>query len=308
MVADPMARISEEQLATWTSQASNAEQDRYDWTRRQIRDALQSYAPLSDCSYTVYAKGSYPNFTNVVRDSDVDIAVEMTHPQRYSFVHGAKDMRMENFGVEPYHGPHELAAFKNTVEAALRAHFPASSVSRGDKALKVRESSRGLAADVVPCQTLYEYYRADGSRLKGILLLSDSEPDKRIENYPKQHLDQGVAKNDVTLKRYKRVVRILKNLENRMVKEGVIAEVPSFLIESAVFNVPAGYFTNYDNWTDRVQAALAHIYDGTMTDDCVGNDSWMEANNVKFLFHATQNWRRLDAFQFASKAYDHMGF
>jgi len=31
-------------------------------------------------SLDVYAKGSYPNFTNVVRDSDVDIAAELTGP------------------------------------------------------------------------------------------------------------------------------------------------------------------------------------------------------------------------------------
>jgi hypothetical protein len=303
-----MQRISEQTLADWTGRASDAEQDRYDWTRRQIREALAASGALSSWSFDVYAKGSYPNFTNVVRDSDVDIAAELTNPARNQFSHGAEGMSIGDFGLTPYTGTHDLAGFKNEVEAALRSHFPAGSVTRGDKAIHVRESSRGLAADVVPCQTHYQYINRQGTRRKGILLRNDANPLQHIVNYPKQHYDEGIAKNDATSRRYKRVVRILKRLENKMVDESLIDPVPSFLIESAVWNVPNPGFTGPDSWTGRVRNALAHIFNGTRTDDCVSSTDWMEANNIKFLFHSSQNWTWQQAHTFASRAWDRIGF
>jgi hypothetical protein len=302
-----MQRISEQTLADWTGPASDAEQDRYDWTRRQIREALTASVALSSWAFDVYAKGSYPNYTNVVRDSDVDIAAELTNPQRYEFSHGAEGMSMEDFNVTRYTGTHDLAGFKNEVEVALRAHFPAGSVTRGNKAIHVRESSRGLAADVVPCQTHYQYINRQGTRRKGILLRNDTNPSQRIVNYPQPHYDEGLSKNDATSRRYKRVVRILKRLENKMVDENIIEPVPSFLIESAVWNVPNRYFTGPDTWTARVRGALAHIFNGTMTDDCVSSDDWLEANNIKYLFHSSQNWTWQQAHTFAGRAWDRIG-
>jgi uncharacterized protein YyaL (SSP411 family) len=65
-------------FSDWTGRASDAEQSRYEWTRNQIDEALRGSARLTTYSFNVYAKGSYPNFTNVVRDSDVDVAAELT--------------------------------------------------------------------------------------------------------------------------------------------------------------------------------------------------------------------------------------
>jgi hypothetical protein len=60
----------------------------------------------------------------------------------------------------------------------------------------------------------------------------------KLANYPQQHLDQGVDKNDRCSRRYKRVVRIVKRLENEMVEHSVIGIVPSFFMESLVWNCP----------------------------------------------------------------------
>jgi hypothetical protein len=301
-----MQRIPEDRLANWTGRASDAEQDRYEWTCRQIREALKGSASLSAWDFELYPKGSYPNFTNVVRDSDVDIAAELTNPIQNTFSHGAEGMSIRDFGLTPYTGTHDLASFKDHVEAALRAHFPTGAVTRGNKAIHVRESSRGLAADVVPCQTHYQYINRQGSRRKGILLRNDANPSQHIVNYPQQHYDEGVTKNDRTSRRYKRVVRILKRLENQMVDEGLIDAVPSFLIESAVWNVPNAAF-DASTWTGRVRSALAHIFNGTLSSDCVASDDWMEANNIKYLFHSSQSWTWQQAHTFAGRAWDRIG-
>lgn len=302
-----MQRISEHTLAGWIGRASDAEQNRYEWTRTQIRTALDKSTALSAWSFDVYPKGSYPNFTNVVRDSDVDIAAELTGLARYSFAHGAAGMSMEDFGLSRYTGSYGLARFKDDVEAALVDHFPAGAVKRGKKAIHIRESSQGLAADVVPCEQHFEYISGEGRRRQGILLRNDANASQHLVNYPQQHYDQGVAKNDVTSRRFKRVVRILKRLENQMVDEGLIAPVPSFLIESAVWNVPNRSFTHPDTWTGRVRGALAHIFNGTMTSECEASSAWKEVNNIKFLFHVAQSWTWQQAHQFADAAWNRIG-
>jgi len=298
------ARDWESTFSDWTGRASDAEQRRYEWTRNAISDALRNYAPLANYSFDVYAKGSYPDFTNVVRDSDVDVATELTELYRNDYIGAAEGLNLQAVGGTPYTGGYELPAFKDDVEAALILKFGPAAVDRGKKAIHIRESRQGLAADVVPCVT-HKTWTSRFTCNRGIALLNDAAPWQDIVNYPKQHLERSTAKNDRTYRRYKRVVRILKRLENEMVKQGVIEEVPSFLIASATWNVPDGYFTGSPTWTGRVQNVLAHIYNGT--GDCVCSEEWLEANGIKYLFHPDQNWTHQQAREFAARAWDYVG-
>jgi hypothetical protein len=141
----------------------------------------------------------------------------------------------------------------------------------------------------------------------GIKLRNDAHPQEEIHNYPKQHLDEGTKKNDATSRRYKRDVRILKRLENEMVDKAVIDIVPSFLIESSVYNVPNRSF-NAGTWTGRVENALTHIFNGTKTDDCVASMDWLEVNRCKYLFANGQNWSHETANAFALQAWRYVGF
>lgn len=209
-----------------TERASNAEQTRYNNTRDAINDALRGSPRLSGYSFDVYAKGSYPAFTNVVRDSDVDVAAELTSFYGNEFIHEAKDLTIDDVGT-PYKGDATLPGFKDDVEKALIAAFGSGAVNRGNKAIHIRESSRSLKADVVPCVTHKTWVSRREARV-GIKLRNDARPLQEIHNYPKQHLDEGTAKNDATSRRYKRVVRILKRLENEMVDKGLIDLVPRF--------------------------------------------------------------------------------
>jgi hypothetical protein len=302
-----MARDWESTFSDWTGRASDSEQDRYDRTCRAIGDALRNYEPLSQYSFTVYPKGSYPNFTNVVRDSDVDIAAELTELYNNDFIGAAEGLTLQKLGRTVYTGSYDLPDFKDDVERALIRHFGDSAVDRGKKAIHIRESRGSLKADVVPCVT-HRTWTTRTHYWDGIQLRNDDAPAQEIVNYPKQHLDRGTKKNDRTVRRYKRVVRILKRLENEMVEKGVIDEVPSFLIESAVWNVPDMDFTTPVMWSGRVQNALAHIHNGTRSDDCESSDDWLEANGIKYLFHWAQNWTYTQANEFAWKAYNYVGF
>lgn len=302
-----MAGDWESTFSAWTGRASDAEQTRYETTRDAIREALRSSDALSRYSFTVYAKGSYPNFTNVVRDSDVDVAAELTTFRKNRFIHGAKGLTIEDLGLSPYTGGYTLAAFKDDVEGALVAAFGAGAIERGKKSIHLRATDRGLKADVVPCVTVRSW-TSRTSHNQGIRLRNDERPAEEIINYPQHHYDRGVGKNDRCNRRYKRVVRILKNLENEMVAGGVIDVVPSFLIESATWNVPDGDLRDPPNWTGRTRHALAHIFNGTRTDECVQSDDWLEANGIKYLFHPTQNWTYRQLHEFADSAWDYVGF
>jgi hypothetical protein len=301
-----VARDWEDVFSKWYQRASDAEQTRYENTCNAINEALRGDSDLSGYTFAVYAKGSYPAFTNVVRDSDVDIAAELTTFFGNRFVHDAEGLTLDDVGVSPYTGDATLAGFKDDVEAALNATFGSSVVQRGKKAIHIRESSRSLKADVVPCVTQKTWTTRHSART-GIRLRNDAHPDELILNYPKQHLEEGTRKNDATSRRYKRVVRILKRLENEMVDRDVIAAVPSFLIESAVHNVPSDRFGG-DTWTGRIERALTFIYNGTKTDECIASEDWLEVNRCKYLFFDGQSWSRETANSFALEAWRYVGF
>jgi hypothetical protein len=185
-----MARDWESTFSDWTGRASDAEEGRYEWTRGEIEDALRGNPRLSAYTFKVYAKGSYPNFTNVVRDSDVDVAAELTSFFQNDFIEEATGLSLADVGVVPYTGDASLEGFKDSVHGALVEHFGNGPVERGKKAIHIRESSRGLAADVVPCVTHRTYFSRTYYE-EGIRLRNDANPSEPIENYPKQHLDRA---------------------------------------------------------------------------------------------------------------------
>ncbi len=289
-----MPRKDEATLSSWTSKASNAEDSRYDWTRKAVNDALAGWSFGDNRSFSVYAKGSYPNHTNVVRDSDVDIAVELTGVTHNEFAHDAVGLTLNDVGISPYTGDYGVRSFKNDVESALVRRFGRSAIVRGNKAIHIEESRHGLKADVVVCQTLITH-TSRSRRLEGIRIRPDNGAE--IENYPRQHLSEGASKNNATQRRYKRTVRILKRLENEMVKAGITADVPSFLIESMVWNLPNRLFNNNPTWTTRVSDALRTIHESYKA-----RDQWLEANGIKYLFHTSQKWDESQADKFAIAA------
>lgn len=301
-----MARDWESTFSNWTGRPSDAEQARYERAQSEIARVLDDSPRLQGHNFRVYPKGSYPNFTNVVRDSDVDIAVQLKDYNQNEFIGAGRGLTIEDVGLSRYTGSYNLAAFKNDVQVVLENAFGANRVERGDKALRISSAAFGIPADVVPCETTYTWF-SQTHREEGIRLLSDRRPARSIENFPQQHLERGVAKNNACSRRYKRVVRILKRLENEMKDKGIIDPIPSFLIESAVFNVPTASFGS-TTWTGRVRASLAHIFNGTLDANCMNSGDWMEANNIKFLFNAGQRWTPTTAHTFAGKAWDYIGF
>ena len=81
--------------------------------------------------------------------------------------------------------------------------------------------------------------------------------------------------------------------------------IPSFLIECLVWNVPNEDFNN-DLYTTDVRCVLAHTFNKTLDDDQC--KEWGEVNELKYLFRSSQHWTREQAHSFLSAAWDYLGF
>ena len=140
-----------------------------------------------------------------------------------------------------------FSQFKNELEAALVAHFGRAAVTRGNKALTVRENTYHVEADVAPFFEFRKYWK-DGTFRAGVELVSDKG--ERVENYPERLLDYWPAtplhyeNGAATGQRFKGIVRILKKLSNEMDDAGHKAakSVPGYLLECLSWNVPNDKF------------------------------------------------------------------
>ncbi len=129
-----------------------------------------------------------------------------------------------------------------------------------------------------------------------------------FENFPVQQLVNGNRKNNRTNTIYKKSVRVLKRVENAMVANGVHRAVPSFFIESLVYECPDSVFARL-SWTERVNGILVHVWDGLEgAEPSEESARWLEVNECKYLFHASQKWTRTDGRDFAKAAWNYLGY
>lgn len=288
---------------TWAAPPSQTEIDERDRTEKQISDALKAWPAVARRNYRLFVKGSYRSRTNIRRGSDIDIGVELVGATTtgQSFIVGrelqAKHLNDAQLGLvdAPVEYAHAMLSFKDDCLAALTSAFGPAMVTRNNKCITVSEKSTTLPADVVPCTT---YRRFDSARASydGI----EIRPDRgtKVVNWPAQDYDNGVAKNSRTSKRYKRVVRGLKALEDRMCEQGH-PETSSWLIECLVYNVPDGAFSSPTNYLN-VLSALLWLVENLGTS--AGPSNFMEVNELKRLFAPAQPWTASDASQFVSRS------
>ena len=196
------------------------------------------------------------------------------------------------------------------VEKALKAYFGDSSVTRGSKAFDVHANTYRIDADVVPVfehRRYAEQKNSDGRHdcLSGVAFKPDGGG--LIINWPEETYNNGVSRNDETSRSYKRVIRILKRLRNKMQDEKITgsSNVASFLIECLVWNGPIEAF-QHDTYSEILQHIIAEVWNQTRKDeDCV---EWGEVNELKYLFRSSQPWTRQQANEFLDAAWNYIGF
>ena len=258
---------------------------------------------LKDRNIRVFTQGSYRNRVNVRQDSDVDIGVLCFDTYFSEYIDdNVKAKLAESFIPATY----EYATFQNELEQALVDRFGRMEVTRGSKAFDIKANSYRVEADVVPFfehrrYTSVEYYYS------GVEMIPDDLSPPRIRNWPEQHYQNGVTKNDQTSRRYKRVVRILKSLSNEMSANGIQSakDASSFLVECLVFNASNSNFNDL-TFKQIVRNVLAELFNNTLSDEKCSE--WGEVNELKYLFRDSQPWTMHGAHQFLCDAWDYIGY
>ncbi len=296
----------EDTFKSWVQPLSETEDEKCKNAERMVKEAINNDPTLSSMDIEVFAQGSYKANTNVRKESDVDICVCLKSTFFYDFdTHLIKEDPI-NYGIYP--PSTKYPDFKNWVENALVRKFGRSEVTRGNKAFDIHANTYHVDADVIPA---FEHRRYTGKYNgiprydKGIEFMTDGGI--RIINWPEQSHQNGINKNDLTSKRYKALVRVLKRLKCEMEAEGIpqAKNIGSFLIASLVWNVPNDQF-GYSKLESDVRNILAYTFNKTIkNDDC---KEWGEVNELKYLFRPQQGWTCQQAHDFLSAAWDYIGF
>lgn len=309
-----LSRDLESHLAAWSVGPSKTEEEKMERAEAAVRAAISESPKLGAHDIEVIATGSYKNRTHVSGESDVDIAV-IYHGMFYSdwrFVdpnakhdRSIRDALQKRAGLSDASYPDD--DYKADVEAALVAKFGRAHVVRGDKAFDVNENTYRVEADVVAAFEHRRWHDSGGrlTYIEGTQFVSDSG--MRIINWPTQQNANGIAKHQRTSRRYKKLVRILKNLRNEMHDAGIAAAapVPSFLSECLIWNVPDDDFDTID-FVTALKLALLHLTVETSSDERC--HEWGEESELKYLFRPSQPWTRLQVFGFVQAAYSYVGF
>jgi len=300
-----MSRDWDTVLRSWSSPSSDTEDQKCKNAERMVKDAISNDDILSKHRIEVFAQGSYRNNTNVRLESDVDICVRLMDTFSPNYIH-ANGLTNELLGF--IDSTYTYPRFKNDVERALKNKFGIESVRRGNKAFDIHANSYRVDADVVACleHRLYTLQKSNGEYFyhSGAELRPDNG--MPIVNWPHQHYENGVSKNNATGYRFKYLVRGLKRLRNEMVENGIESAKPisSYLIECLVWNSSNDSFGHTD-YLDDAKSILAHTYNATITE--ASSKEWLEVNKIKYLFHVTQPWTLDQAHEFMGSAWNYIG-
>ena len=297
--------ISEDTFKSWSKGPSHTESAKCDHAETAVRKATKADEQLRRLDVSVFAQGSYRARTNVRHNSDVDICIRYNSSFFPDYPPGTTQETFRNVDSTMY-----FADFKNMVHVALENYFGKGGVTRGNKAFDIHANTYRIDADVVPT---FEHRRYAGNRssdgsfeyLSGIAFRTDSGV--LIKNWPQQTYDNGVARNMSTGRKYKRVIRILKRLRDKMQDENVAPEksISSFLIECLVWNSEVEAFDRR-TYSDIVRHVIADTWNRTRKDKEFAD--WGEVNELKYLFRDSQPWTRSEANDFLQAVWDYIGF
>jgi len=253
--------IAEAQLETWSQQGKTAQ---FTSTYNSIREKLlDERAPYPVKNVEVHLQGSYGNDTNVWADSDVDIVLKHTG----AFYHDLSAMpAAKQTAFQQAYGPDAAYGyfhFRKDATAWIQKLFGDDVDLSGKKAVKVQGNGTRRNADILICQDFRRYQDFNGIGQEtfspGIAFYAGNI---RVENFPKQHSDNCTAKHQA-VGNFKHMVRIFKNMRNRMIDAGVLAKgiTPSYFIEGMLSNVPN------DKFEGSYQDAWAKCFNWLVTTD-----------------------------------------
>lgn len=262
-----------------------------------IKRALQNDRVLSEknIEFRVYIQGSYKNSTNIHGDSDVDIVVQLDAPYRLEDKNGTVKIVHPDGSVPDY----DYHQFKADVVKALKRRYGEGAVTIGDKAIEVHssESSLRIDADVVVAQQ----YSNESAATDKPGIWFETRSGRTITNYPKQHYENGAAKNKRTNGEYKKTLRMFKRARRHLANKGRISKdaVPGYFLECLLYNVPDRVYTQSDPDSNIYQSRYCEVVNYLQQADL---ERYQCQNEIHQLFgtESTQ-WNEPDANRFISE-------
>jgi len=232
--------IPERQLETWSNQGAVQTSAN---THKSVTSCIEKVNWNSDVNYETYLQGSYPNYTNIYGNSDVDLVVEFRSIFSKNLNRLTETQRNE-FDTKYADAKYSLALFKEAVIKQLKLCYGDNNVVVGNKAILVKGDGNRLDCDVIVCNPYRNYISFSASSenyIEGIIFRTEHEtPNRNIINYPKVHLKNGSLKNqhENTKGNFKPTVKILKNMKAAMIDKGYIAKTlaPSYFLECLIYN------------------------------------------------------------------------
>jgi hypothetical protein len=293
--------IPEKQLDTWSAQGSvKQSRDTYASIKGTLEDGKSTYYAQS---FETFLQGSYGNDTNVYADSDVDVVMKL-NSIFYKDLSRLKKPDLDAYNKAFSAGGITSADFKTQVVSWLTKNYGAG-VNPGKKAVFIPGSGNRRDSDVLVCSQFRRYHSyVDSTNQRydeGICFFLPNGT--MVENFPKQHSNNCTQKQKDTNQWFKSTVRVFKNMRNRMIERGELAEgvAPSYYLEGMLYNVPADKFgksyqdTFVDcfNWilqadsTKLVCASYMHwlVRDNEQT-------SWPLANFSAYLAAVKKHWEK----------------
>lgn len=289
--------FTEQQLINWSKPVSTTEDQKCQNAISQVTAALNA---KFGSKISIFLQGSYRNNTNVRQNSDVDIVM------RYDDAYYPDLQRLSEVDKAAYNAQRTFSEYKfddlkNDTQTALKAVFT-TDVERKNKCIQVNGNSYRVTADVIPCFVLKRFRTLQTVEAEGIKFYSDDN--NEIISFPNQHYSNGTAKTEQTFRLYKRIVRILKVINYRLIDEGIISDklASSFFIECLVYNVPNVNFIS-GNYTQTLRNVIVKIYE-----DMKGNADYTEVSELLWLFNKSNPRTRMDALDFMQYCWDHLGY
>lgn len=248
---------------------------------RKIEDTLTFQIRMINSSkeyeLSIFVKGSYATNTNVRQNSDVDIAVVKESEFSTSYREGAT---RENYNFVPSNKP--TNHFKDEVEKALIQRFGTSEVERGNIAIRINGNTYRKETDCVPCFRYRDYsndLKNDPDNFIGGIAIY---PDKgrRIINYPEQHISNSVIKNNNTNYKYKKMVRIIKEIRYQLIdsKNENAKQTSSFGVEGLLWNIPDYKYSSGRTLGDTFNILIAYLID-----NIAKLNNFKEPNDILYL-------------------------
>jgi hypothetical protein len=240
--------IPESQLDTWAHQGSITQsKDTYATIKNALEDSSTAY---SRRGYKVFLQGSYGNDTNIYAESDVDVVIQYNDVY-FSDTSGLPSDQKAAYEHARTDGGYSYSHYIQDVFNALFAKF-GRVVTSVDKGIAVAANGNRRKADVIAAMQFRKYTRFNSANdnlyVEGICFFNSRG--ERIENYPKQHSANLTTKHQGSGKWLKPMVRILKNMRSKLVRDGKLQAktAPSYYLEGLMYNVPNSKFgTNYAN-------------------------------------------------------------